>query len=83
MSIINIDRQGGNGVNTGIASVIQRLSPHVSDREWGLVKALEWHHRLTDRLQAGPPVGTTITSWLGLHWTTLHSAQVVGEMLRV
>jgi hypothetical protein len=68
--------------NTRIASVIQRLSPHVSDREWKLVLAAEWHCRLVDRLQAGPPVGTTITSWLGLHLTTLHSAQVVGEMMR-
>jgi hypothetical protein len=68
--------------DTRIASVLQRLPERVSDREWKLVLAMEWHHRLVDRLKAHPPAGTTIRSWIDLHRTTLRSAQVVGDMMR-
>ena len=68
--------------NIRIASVLQRLPERVSKREWKLVLAMEWHHRLVDRLKTYPPVGTTIAAWLSLHRQALHSTYVVKEMVR-
>jgi hypothetical protein len=67
--------------STCAASVIQRLPERVSDREWKLVKALEWHYRLVDRLMASPPAGTTVAAWIGLHRETLRSAKIIKEMV--
>jgi hypothetical protein len=69
--------------NARIASAVQRLSTCESASERKLVKALDWHFRLVDRLTVLPRPGTTVAAWLALHREVLHSAHVIRGLVVV